>query len=309
MNVKANPLGEKDIFSLLASFAGPSIVAMLVSNIYNLVDQIFIGRGIGYLGNAATTVAFPLTTIALAIGLLVGVGSATGFSLELGKGKADNSAKIAACGLLLACICGFAYLVLGQTFLNVLLAAFGGSQENLPYAQEYSRIILWGFPFLIFSNCASNLIRADGSPRYSMMCMVSGAVINCILDPVFIFQFGWGMAGAAWATILGQIVSAVLAALYIPRFQHVELYMTSYVMDKATVLKICKLGMSSSLNQVAILIVQIALNNSLDSYIRFPKHIRNEHSHRGSRYLHEAQRPVHRGGRRALPGQPAYNRL
>ena len=148
-----NPLGSRPLPQLLASFAIPSILAMLVSSLYNIVDQIFIGQGVGYLGNAATNVAYPLSTICLAIALLIGVGSAA---------------------------------------------------SVMPYALTYTRITAVGMPLLILTNAISNLIRADGSPRFSMVCMLLGAIINTILDPVFIFLCHWGVAGAAWATVIGQ---------------------------------------------------------------------------------------------------------
>ena len=201
---RQNPLGYKSIPSLLRGFAIPSIIAMLVSSLYNIVDQIFIGQGVGYLGNAATNVSYPLTTICLAIALLIGIGSASRFSLHLGAGEKEAAEKVVGNGICMMFTFGIIYAVLVEIFMFPLLTAFGATSEVMPYAETYSRIIALGMPFLIVTNGMSNLARADGSPKYSMTCMLIGAVINTILDPVFIFIFHLGVAGAAWATIIGQ---------------------------------------------------------------------------------------------------------
>ena len=205
-----NPLGYEKIPKLLKSFAIPSITASLVGSIYNIVDQIFIGQGVGYLGNAATNVCYPFSTICLAISLLIGIGSASRFSLYLGNKEPESAAKAAGNGISLMVILGLAYLVIGEIMLPQLLKLFGATADVFPYAQQYASVTLVGMPFLIITNGMSNLIRADGSPRYSMTCMVAGAIANTILDPIFIFVFHWGIFGAALATILGQILSLFL---------------------------------------------------------------------------------------------------
>ncbi len=265
-SMTVNPLGTEKISSLLVRFALPSIVAMLVSSLYNMVDQIFIGWGIGYLGNAATTVAFPLTTICLAIALLIGVGSAAGVSLSLGEGNQTRASKIAGSAIMAMIVFGLIYLAAGQILLPWILPLFGGTSENMPLAMEYSRIILIGMPFLIVTNGLSNLIRADGSPTYSMTCMLVGAAINLVLDPTFIFLFGWGMAGAAWATIIGQIVSFAVAFAYLKRFKTIPDVASEIRWNWPLLKKVMELGLSSSLNQVSILIVQLVINNSLVHY-------------------------------------------
>lgn len=199
-----NPLGYEKISKLLKNFAVPSIVASLVGSIYNIVDQIFIGQGVGYLGNAATNVAYPFSTICLAIALLVGIGSASRVSLCLGRKEPKAAAKAAGNGIVLMGIFGIIYLLVGETFLPLLLKAFGATTDVFPYAKQYASITLIGMPFLIVTNGMSNLIRADGKPKYSMVCMVVGAIINTILDPIFIFVCDWGIAGAAWATVIGH---------------------------------------------------------------------------------------------------------
>ena len=261
-----NILGFEKPSLLLRKFAIPSIVAMLVSSLYNIVDQIFIGQGVGYLGNAATNVAFPLTTICLAISLLIGVGSASGFSLELGAGNKEKAASYVKNALGMACVLGVLYLVLICLFLKPMLKVFGATKDIMDYAVAYTKITAVGMPFLILTNVMSNLIRADGSPKYSMMCMIIGAVINTILDPLFIFVFKMGMVGAAWATVIGQIVSFFAAINYVKYFKSIEIHGKPFELHIKKWLKIASLGMSNGLNQVAITLVQIILNNSLTYY-------------------------------------------
>lgn len=261
-----NPLAYEDISKLLKGFAIPSITATLVSSLYNIVDQIFIGQGVGYLGNAATNVSYPLSTICLAISLLLGIGSAARFSLYLGKGEPDKAARLAGNGVLLMAGAGVLYLVIGEAFLTPLLRVFGATEEVLPYAQQYAGIVLLGMPFLILTNGISNLIRADGSPRYSMLCMLAGAIVNTILDPVFIFGMKWGVFGAALATILGQFLSFFMAMRYLWHFKTIRITRQCFVLDLRDSLRTFYMGISSCINQVAITLVQIVLNNSLTYY-------------------------------------------
>lgn len=261
-----NPLGYEKISKLLRSFAVPSITATLVSSLYNIVDQVFIGQGVGYLGNAATNVSYPLSTICLAISLLIGIGSASRFSICLGRGDTDQAAKIAGNGVTLMVLAGILYLVLGEVLLTPMLRIFGATTEVMSYAQSYASIVLIGMPFLILTNGISNLIRADGSPKYSMICMVAGAVVNTILDPIFIFVFQWGMFGAALATILGQILSFLLAIRYLWAFRTITLEKECFRPDWRDGLHTLSMGISSSVNQIAITIVQVVLNNSLTYY-------------------------------------------
>lgn len=261
-----NPLGCEKISKLLRSFAVPSITATLVSSLYNIVDQVFIGQGVGYLGNAATNVSYPLSTICLAISLLIGIGSASRFSICLGRGDTDQAAKIAGNGVTLMVLAGILYLVLGEVLLTPMLRIFGATTEVMSYAQSYASIVLIGMPFLILTNGISNLIRADGSPKYSMICMVAGAVVNTILNPIFIFVFQWGMFGAALATILGQILSFLLAIRYLWAFRTITLEKECFRPDWRDGLHTLSMGISSSVNQIAITIVQVVLNNSLTYY-------------------------------------------
>ena len=197
-----NPLGYEKISKLLKNFAVPSIVASLVGSIYNIVDQIFIGQGVGYLGNAATNVAYPFSTICLAIALLVGIGSASRVSLCLGCKEPKAAAKAAGNGIVLMGIFGIIYLLVGETFLSLLLKAFGATTDVFPYAKQYASITLIGMPFLIVTNGMSNLIRADGKPKYSMVCMVVGAIIRSpASQSCRSWQSGWHPRAFSTATI------------------------------------------------------------------------------------------------------------
>ena len=264
--MRENPLGSEKISSLLKTFAIPSITATLVGSLYNIVDQVFIGQGVGYLGNAATNVSYPLSTICLAISLLIGIGSASRFSIYLGQNEPKHAATLVGNGIVLMVIAGILYLLLGEGFLSQLLWVFGATDEVMPFARQYAGITLLGMPFLILTNGISNLIRADGSPKYSMVCMVAGAIANTILDPIFIFAFQWGVFGAALATILGQILSFLLALRYLWHFRTVTLTKDCFKIQVRDTFRTLYMGTSSCLNQIAITIVQIVLNHSLTYY-------------------------------------------
>ncbi len=261
-----NLLGKEKISRLLVKFAVPSIIAMLVSALYNIVDQIFVGNSVGMLGNAATNVAFPLSTICIAISLLFGIGGATNFNLSLGSGNKEDAQKYAGNAVVYLGI--FGILLGGCVFFLVdpLVRLCGATDEVFPYAITYTRISAVGFPFLVFSTGFSAMIRADGSPKYSMTCMLVGAILNTILDPLFIFAFDMGMAGAAWATVIGQIASAVVAAWYIRRFKTIRIHWKHLIPSVRVGLRLCALGTSNCLNQLAMMVVQITTNNILTFY-------------------------------------------
>ncbi len=210
VTIEKNPLGTKPIPQMLLSLAIPAVIANLVNAIYNIVDQIFIGNKIGYLGNAAINVAFPLTTICMGTGLMVGVGSAAGFNLNLGKKEPDKAKGMAGTAFSSLLICGIVICILVRLFLQPLMVAFGATEDILSYAMEYSGITSFGIQFLLFSTGTSRLVRGDGNAKFSMIAVVTGAVINIILDAAFMYVFEWGIAGAAWATVIGQIVSVNL---------------------------------------------------------------------------------------------------
>ena len=214
-NSSHNPLGSLPINTLLPKFAIPSIVAYLVTSLYNIVDQIFIGQGVGYLGNAATNVAFPFTTVSTAIALMMGIGTAANFNLNLGAGNEERARRVAGTGLSCLALFSLTLGLIALFFRGPLLNLFGATPEVLPYAMIYTGITAFGLPMVTFTTGASSLVRADGSPTYSMLCTLSGAVLNTILDPVFIFGLDMGVAGGALATVLGQALSLVMV-LYVP---------------------------------------------------------------------------------------------
>lgn len=261
-----NPLGLESIPRLLKNFALPSIVAMVVSALYNIVDQIFIGQGVGYLGNAATNVSFPLTTISLSIALLISVGGATRYSLLLGEGDVKMAKKTIGASMSFALFSSLLFVTLVEFFLVPLLKIFGATSQIMEYATTYSRITTVGLGFMIITNYISNIARADGSPRFSMNCLIIGAVINTVLDPLFIFIFKWGVAGAAFATLIGQVASGIMALNYTGHFKNIDFSPRDLHLDLIETKKICALGISASLNQVAIAFVQVVLNNALTYY-------------------------------------------
>lgn len=261
-----NILGERPVNQLLMQFAVPSIIAMLVGALYNIVDQFFIGRSVGELGNAATNVAFPLTITCVGISLLLGIGGAAAFNLTLGGGDREMAVHYIGNAAVLLFGCGTLLAVLVELFLTPLLIFFGSPAEVLEYAKTYTGITAIGFPFLILTNGGGHLVRADGSPRKSMIFNLSGAVINTILDPVFIFGFDMGMAGAALATIIGQICSGVLIIHYLFHFRTVPMERKHLLPRWSYVKTITSLGVSSFFNQMAMLVVQIVLNKSLTYY-------------------------------------------
>lgn len=261
-----NPLGEEKIGKLLRSYAVPSIISMLVGALYNIVDQFFIGRSVGMLGNAATNVAFPLSTLCTAAALLFGVGGAATFSLKLGAKKEKEAAEAVGNAVTLLCAVGVLISVVVLIFLRPLMRAFGATDDVLSLALTYTEITAYGFPFLIFTTGGTALVRADGSPRYSMVCTLTGAVLNTVLDPILIFKFQMGMAGAAAATVTGQVVSAVMVAAYLFRFKSVRLQKGYFALHLQTALKIASLGMSHCFNQIAMMVVQIVLNNTMTHY-------------------------------------------
>ena len=261
-----NPLAYERVGKLIAKFAVPAIISMLVSSLYNIVDQIFIGQGVGMLGNAATNVAFPVSIICTATALLLGIGSASNFNLESGAGNQDRANWIVGTGLSMLAICGCMIALVVILFLNPLLDIFGVTPDILPYAQDYLGITAFGIPFLILTTGGNHLIRADRSPTYSMACMLTGAVINTILDPTFIFVFHWGIKGAAWATVIGQVISGILVIVYFSRFRHLDLELKMLKPRAEFLRAVVSLGMAACVNQIAMAAVQITMNNTLRHY-------------------------------------------
>ncbi len=261
-----NPLGEEPVGSLLKQFAVPSIIAMLVSSLYNIVDQLFIGQKLKELGNAATNISFPLSISCVAIALLFGIGGASAFNLAMGKGKKEEAVYYLGNAAVCMFGCGLLLCMITELFLEPMLRFFGSPENVLVYAVTYTRIVGFGFPFLIFATGGGHLIRADGAPKFTMLCNLAGAVVNTVLDALFIFGFDWGMAGAAWATVIGQVVSFVMVAWYLCHCRTVDIERKHLVIRRKYVGTISALGAAPCSNQLAMMAVQIVMNKSLKYY-------------------------------------------
>ena len=266
-----NPLAEEKVNKLLRQFAVPSIIAMLVSSLYNIVDQFFIGRSVGELGNAATNISFPLSISCVAIALLFGIGGSAAFNISSGRGEFDAEEKeksVFYIGNAITMLfgCGVVLLIITQLFLTPLLQFFGSPDNVLEYAKVYTRIVAYGFPFVILATGGGNLLRAAGKPRHTMICNITGAVVNTVLDAIFVFVCGWGMAGAAYATVIGQIISAALAMLFLKQSKTIKLEARHFLLKPAFVGRISALGAAPCSNQLAMMIVQIVMNKSLKHY-------------------------------------------
>ncbi|MBP3266901.1 MAG: polysaccharide biosynthesis C-terminal domain-containing protein, partial [Ruminococcus sp.] len=217
--VMGNPLGSVPVGALMKKFAIPSIIGMLVGALYNMVDQLFIGRSVGPLGNAATSIAFPFTTICMSAALLFGIGGASCFNLSLGKGEKEKAPYFIGNSLSVLTIFGVIISVLTLIFMDPLLKAFGASEAIMPYAKDYVSVTAVGFPLLILSTAGGHILRADGSPHMTMIGSITGALINTVLDAVFVFGLQWGMKGAAAATVIGQGVSTLMVIIYCLNFK------------------------------------------------------------------------------------------
>lgn len=261
-----NPLGVQPVNRLLSQFAIPSIISMLVGSLYNIVDQFFIGQRVGELGNAATNIAFPLSTSCLALALLIGIGGSSAFNLAMGSGHEKRAVNIMGNAVVLLAGSGLVLSIITLLFLKPLLLFFGSPKAVLPYAMEYTKITAFGFPFLLLSTGGGHLIRADGRPRITMLCNLVGAVLNTILDALFVFGLNLGMSGAALATIIGQIVSGALAIRYLMHGKTVTIRRENLRVKWENVTRIASLGMAPCSNQVAMMIVQIIMNQSLKHY-------------------------------------------
>ena len=255
-------LGKDKINKLILSFSIPCVISMLINSIYNIVDQIFIGKGVGTLGNAATNVIFPLIIIFNAVAGLIGNGAATNLSLKLGEKNKKAAAKSIGQAVSLTIILSIVISGIAYIFLPQLVYLFGCTESVYKYAVDYGRIIVIGAPFMLIYSSFSSIIRADGSPKYSMIMLVIGAIINIILDPIFIFGFDMGVKGGALATIIGQIVSFVIAIIYLFKIKSVKLTKNDFKLDK-DVFRILALGISSFITQATILVLFIFMNNIL----------------------------------------------
>ncbi len=257
-------LSKDKISKLLVTFAVPCVISMLVNSVYNIVDQIFIGQGVGTLGNAATNVIFPLVIIFNALAGLIGNGASANLSLKLGEGDKKSASSVVGSAISLNVLASIALSVIAYIFLPKLVYMFGCTDSVYEYALSYGRIIVLGAPFMVFYSTLSSLIRSDGAPKYSMFILVVGAIINIILDPIFIFGFNMGVAGGAIATVISQVISAILAFTYIYRFKSVKITRESLKINRGT-LRSLALGLSSFITQMTVLALFIYMNNVLTS--------------------------------------------
>lgn len=258
--MKKLDLGKDDITKLLIAFSIPCVISSLINSIYNIVDQIFIGKGVGTLGNAATNVLFPLIIVMSATSGLIGNGASANMSLKLGEGSSKEASKSVGECITLTFIFSIILTILSYIFLPKLLYIFGCTENVYPYALSYGKIIVLGIPFMIIYSSLSSIIRADGSPKYSMIMLVVGAVINIILDPLFIFTFKMGVEGGAIATVIGEMLSFIIAILYLFKIKSVKLTKNDFKLDK-NIFKILSLGLSSFITQLTVLVLFIFMNN------------------------------------------------
>jgi putative MATE family efflux protein len=261
-----NPLGTAPVGSLLLQYAVPSIIATLISSLYNMVDQMFIGQRIGFLGNAATTVAYPLTFLCGALTILFSNGSSVNFNVCNGRKKTDEALGFAGAGLTLLALQGVIIATLVFLFTPFFVHLFGATDEVFPYALTYMRLIAPGLPFLAITSGGTLLIRSDGSPRYALFCSLAGVALNFVLDYLFLFPLNMGIAGAALATVTGQIVSALLVAGYMVRFKTGKLVRHHFAVTVSKIAQIASIGAAGSLNQAAMFVMNLVLNSSLSRY-------------------------------------------
>lgn len=263
--MKKLDLGTEKINKLLISFSIPCVISMLINSIYNIVDQIFIGKGVGTLGNAATNVIFPLVIIANAISGLIGNGASANLSLRLGEKKEHEAKKCIGSAITLTIAVSIIFSVVIFLLLPNLVYLLGCTKNVYSYAVDYGKIIILGFPFMITYSAISSIIRADGSPQYSMILLVVGAIINIILDPVFIFGLNMGVTGGAIATVIGQVVSCIMALVYIPKIKSVKLEKSDFRLDKS-ITRTLGLGLSSFITQATVLALFVFMNNIMTKY-------------------------------------------
>ena len=265
-NPPANALGTEPIGGLLWKYALPAIISTLLASLYNSVDQVFIGQRIGFLGNAATTVAYPLTFLSGALTLLISNGSAINFNVLNGRGKKEDALCFAGNGLVWMAIEGILLALAVGIFTPWFVNVCGATTEVFPYALAYMRIIAFGLPFLVLTSGGTLLIRSDGSPRFALICSLAGVFLNFVLDWLFLFPLDMGIKGAALATVLGQVLSAVMVLSYVGRFKTGKLLPTHFRLSLDRFKEIVSIGAAASLNQAAMLVMNLVLNSALRHY-------------------------------------------
>ena len=266
MEQEENILGNEKIRKLVLKFSIPCIISMLVNSLYNIIDQIFIGQGVGYLGNGATNVVFPLVMIGLAFSLMFGDGASAYLSLKLGEKRKKEAEIGIGNGILISTIMSILFCIITLVFLPQLLTLFGCTDNLRDYATTYGMIIAIGFPFSMIGTTLNSIIRADGNPKYAMLSMVVGAVLNTILDPIFIFVFNMGVAGAAIATVISQALTFVLNVIHIKKFKSIKMSKECFKLKANVCKKIATLGISSFITQMSFVCVMTVENNLLAKY-------------------------------------------
>lgn len=263
---KKSIFASEPVGKLIIKFAIPCVISLVVNALYNIVDQIFIGWGVGYLGNGATNIVFPITIIALALAVLIGDGGAAYLSLKLGEGDKNSVKNGVGNSLVMVTVAGILVMAVFLIFIDPILGLFGATESLRPYALEYGYVIGIGLPFTMISTALNAVIRVDGSPKFAMFSMLLGAVINTVFDPIFIFVFKMGVQGAAIATVMGQVASFVVSVAYIPRFKTLRFDVSALRLHGKVCGGILSLGVSSFITQIAITIVMVLFNNLLKTY-------------------------------------------
>ena len=272
-NQESRVLGEEKISKLLLKFSILCVMGLLISAFYNIVDQIFIGNSeLGYLGNAATGVSFPVICIANAFAWCVGDGAASYLSICAGRKDTDSAHKCVGTGITVTFLISMVLMILCEVFASPLMRMFGASDQTIDMAVEYFRIVAGFFPFYLLLNVMNSMIRADGSPTFAMAAMLTGAIINIILDPVFIFLLKWGIAGAAWATAIGQVASFVICAVYFLKPKSFRLTRRSFIPDPAVLRNTISLGAATFVTQISIVVVSLVCNMTLANYGQLSKY-------------------------------------
>ncbi len=264
---RAEQLGRERVPALLLRFSIPAIIGMLVQALYNVVDRIFVGHGVGPEGIAGLTVVFPVMLVIMAFSMLIGLGATALISIRLGEGKQREAEQIVStAALMLALIAGI-ISTLGLTFIDPLLRLLGASDQILPYAREYLSVIFYGTVFQSVSFGMNHFIRAEGNPRRAMSTMLIGAILNTILDPIFIFGFGWGVTGAAVATVISQVVSCIWVLSYFLSGQSVVKFRLKGIrVELPVLLKIVSIGFAPWAMQLAASLLNLILTRSLAYY-------------------------------------------
>ena len=272
-NQESLTLGQGKISRLLLKFSIPCVMGLLISALYNIVDQIFIGNSdLGFLGNAATGVSFPVICIANAFAWCVGDGAASYLSICAGRKDSDSAHKCVGTGITVSFLISVILLLICEIFAVPLMSLFGASSQTLDMAVEYFRLVSAFFPFYLLLNVMNSMIRADGSPTYAMVGMLSGAIINIILDPVFIFWLKWGIAGAAWATVIGQTASFLVCAAYFFKPKTFRLTRKSFIPDRTVLRSIVALGAATFVTQISIVVLSLVSNMTLAHYGELSKY-------------------------------------